>query len=194
MQYRTTQQASTAISTMLSLLNGLLQKITFTSVEFSQNQDMEKGQWMVLELELRMILMMLLFPSNSVIFCVSEVMLLFSVGEKYLSVYTEEDIKRQQGLLPSDPDKVKLRKSIGISSIHEIRFTPVDNSQIEWKTVPVLLSYQCSLNQSHSLKDLWSVAYQVKILKTWKNILVSFSYNKQTMLILLQINEKIILD
>ena len=155
---------------------------------------MEKGQRMVLELELRMILMMLLFPSNSVIFCVSDVMLLFSVGEKYLSVYTEEDIKRQQGLLPSDPDKVKLRKSIGISSIHEIRFTPVDNNQIEWKTVPVLLSYQCSLNQSHSLKDLWLVAYQVKILKTWKNILVSFSYNKQTMLILLQINEKIILD
>ena len=149
---------------------------------------MAKGQWIVLELELRTVPMMLLFPSNSVIFCVSDVMLLFSVGEKYLSVYTEEDIKRQQGLLPSDPDKVKLRKSIGISSIHEIRFTPVDNNQIEWKTVPVLLSYQCSLNQSHSLKDLWSVVYQVKILTTWKNILVSFSYNKQTMLILLQIN------
>ena len=56
---------------------------------------MAKGQWIVLELELRTVLMMLLFPSNSVIFCVSDVMLLFSVGEKHLSVYTEEDIKRQ---------------------------------------------------------------------------------------------------
>ena len=60
------------------------------------------------------------FHPNSVISCVSDFMPLLSVGDKYFSVYTEEDIKRYQGLLPSDLDIVKSRKSIGISSFHEI--------------------------------------------------------------------------
>ena len=58
---------------------------------------------------------------------------LLSVGHKHLSMYTEEDIRRYQGLLPSDLDMIKSRESGGISSIHEIRFTPEDNNQIEWK-------------------------------------------------------------
>ena len=58
---------------------------------------------------------------------------LLLVGHKHLSMHTEEDIRRYQGLLPSDLDMIKSRKSIGISSIHEIRFTPENNNQIEWK-------------------------------------------------------------
>ena len=60
------------------------------------------------------------FHPNSLISCVSDFMPLLSVGDKCFSVYTEEDIKRYQGLLPSDLDIVKSRKSIGISSFHEI--------------------------------------------------------------------------
>ena len=89
---------------------------------------------------------------NSVIFCVSDLMKLLSVGDKHISVYIEEDIKRHQGLLPSDQDKVKSRKSIGISSIHEIRFTPEDNNQIEKKAISAeLLSYQYSQGVSQAL-------------------------------------------
>ena len=75
------------------------------------------------------------FHPNSVISCVSDLMPLLSVGHKHLSMYTEEDIRRYQGLLPSDLDMIKSRKSIGISSIHEIRFTPEDNNQIKWKAI-----------------------------------------------------------
>ena len=75
------------------------------------------------------------FHPNSVISCVSDLMPLLSVSDKHLSVYTEEDIKRYKALLPSDLDIVKSRKSIGISSIHEIRFTPEDNNQIKWKAI-----------------------------------------------------------
>ena len=89
---------------------------------------------------------------NSVIFCVSDLMTLLSLGDKHISVYIEEDIKRHQGLLPSDQDKVKSRKSIGISSIHEIRFTPEDNNQIEKKAISAeLLSYQYSQGVSQAL-------------------------------------------
>ena len=68
------------------------------------------------------------FHPNSVISNVSDLMPLLSVGDKHLSVYTEEDIKRYQ---PYDLDIAKSRKSIGISSIYEIRFTPEDNNQME---------------------------------------------------------------
>ena len=53
---------------------------------------------------------------------VSDLMILLSVEDKHLNVYTEEDIKRFQSLLSCDPDKEKSRKSAGISSIFEIRF------------------------------------------------------------------------
>ena len=70
-----------------------------------------------------------------IISCVSDLMPLLSVGHKHLNMYTEEDIKRHQDLLPFDLDILKSRKSIGISSIHDIRFTPEDNNQIEWKAI-----------------------------------------------------------
>ena len=75
------------------------------------------------------------FHPNSVISCVSDLMPLLSVGDKHLSIYTEKDIKRHQGLLHSDLDIVKSRKRIGISCIPEIRFTLEDNNQIDWKAI-----------------------------------------------------------
>ena len=77
----------------------------------------------------------IVFHPNSVISCVSDLMSLLSVGDKHLSVYTEEDIKIDIGLLPSHLDIVKSRKSIGILSLYEIRFTPEDKNQIEWKAI-----------------------------------------------------------
>ena len=93
------------------------------------------------------------FHPNSVISCVSDLMPLLSVGDKHLSVYTEEDIKRYKALLPSDLDIVKSRKSIGISSIHEIRFTPEDNNQIEWKARSADVAFISVHFKSKSLRN-----------------------------------------
>ena len=79
--------------------------------------------------------------------------LLSVVGDKHLHVYTEEDIKRHQGLLPSDLDIVKSRKSIRISSIHAIRFTPDDNNQIEWKTISADVAFISVQFKSKSLRN-----------------------------------------
>ena len=53
---------------------------------------------------------------------VSDLVILLSAEDKHINVYTEEDIKRFQSLLPCDLDTEKSRKSAGISSIFEIRF------------------------------------------------------------------------
>ena len=90
------------------------------------------------------------FHPNSVISHVSDLMPLLSVGYKYLSVYTEEDIKRYQ---PSDLDIAKSRKSIGISSNHEIRFTPEDNNQIEWKAISADVAFISAQFKSKSLRN-----------------------------------------
>ena len=93
------------------------------------------------------------FHPNSVISCVSELMPLLSGGDKHLSMYTEEDIKRYLDLLPSDLNIVKSRKSIGISSIHEIRFTPEDNNQIEWKAISADIAFISVQFKSKSLRN-----------------------------------------
>ena len=90
------------------------------------------------------------FHPNSVIFHVSDLMPLLSVGDKHLSVYTEEDIKRYQ---TSDLDIAKSRKSIGISSIHEIRFTPEANNQIEWKAISADVTFISAQFKSKSLRN-----------------------------------------
>ena len=93
------------------------------------------------------------FHPNSVISCVSDLMPLLSVGDKHLSVYTEEDIKIDIGLLPSDLDIVKSRKSIGISSLYEIRFTPEDKNQIEWKAISADVAFTSLQFKSKSLRN-----------------------------------------
>ena len=95
----------------------------------------------------------IVFHPNSVISCVSDLMPLLSVGDKHLSVYTEEDIKIDIGLLPSDLDIVKSRKSIGISSLYEIRFTPEDKNQIEWKAISADVAFTSLQFKSKSLRN-----------------------------------------
>ena len=98
------------------------------------------------------------FHPNSVISCVSDLMPLLSVGDKHLSIYTEKDIKRHQGLLHSDLDIVKSRKRIGISCIHEIRFTPEDNNQIDWKAISADVAFISVQFKSKSLNNGPSVS------------------------------------
>ena len=93
------------------------------------------------------------FHPNSVISCVSDLMPLISVADKHLSVFIEEDIKSHQGLLPSDLDIVKSRKSIGISSIHEIRFTLENTNQIEWMAISADVAFISVQFKSKSLRN-----------------------------------------
>ena len=95
----------------------------------------------------------IVFHPNSVISCVSDLMPLLSVGDKHLSVYTEEDIKIDIGLLPSHLDIVKSRKSIGILSLYEIRFTPEDKNQIEWKAISADVAFTSLQFKSKSLRN-----------------------------------------
>ena len=52
---------------------------------------------------------------------------------KQISMYSEEDVPRYKDMLPSDPEITC--KSFGISSIHEIMFSLLDDNQLSWKKV-----------------------------------------------------------
>ena len=54
-------------------------------------------------------------------------------------MYSEEDVQRYKEMLPSD---LKIAcKSFGISSIHEIKFSPLDDNQLSWKKVSADTEY-----------------------------------------------------
>ena len=94
---------------------------------------------------------------------------------KQISMYSEEDVPRYKDMLPSDPEITC--KSFGISSIHEIMFSLLDDNQLSWKKVSAdteytnvsLLKYQARTEEARTIK--WK--QQIKVKKR-----VSFSPEK----------------
>ena len=79
------------------------------------------------------------FNPNSVITCASELWEFLPKDNKQISMYSEEDVQRYKEMLPSD---LKIAcKSFGISSIHEIKFSPLDDNQLSWKKVSADTEY-----------------------------------------------------
>ena len=79
------------------------------------------------------------FNPNSVITCESELWQFLPKDNKQISMYSEEDLQRYKEMLPSD---LKIAcKSFGISSVHEIKFSPLGDNQLSWKEVSADTEY-----------------------------------------------------
>ena len=71
--------------------------------------------------------------------CASELWEFLPKDNKQISIYSEEDVQRYKEMLPSDLEIAC--KSFGISSIHEIMFSPLDDNQLSWKKVSADTEY-----------------------------------------------------
>ena len=79
------------------------------------------------------------FYPNSVITCASELWEFLPKGNKQIRMYSKEDVQRYKDMLPSD---LKIAcKAFGISSIHEIKFSPLDENQLSCKKVSADTKY-----------------------------------------------------
>ena len=68
------------------------------------------------------------FNPNSVITYASELWEFLPKDNKQINMYSEEDVLRYKEMLTSG---LKMEcKSFGISSIHEIKFSPLDDNQL----------------------------------------------------------------
>ena len=71
------------------------------------------------------------FKPNSVITCAYELLEFLPEDNKQIGKYSEEDVQRYKGMLPSD---MKIAcKSFGINQVHEIKFLQLDDNQLSWK-------------------------------------------------------------
>ena len=98
------------------------------------------------------------FNPNSVITCASELWEFLPKGNKQIRMYSEEDVHRYKDMLPSD---LKIAcKSFGISSIHEIKFSSLDENQLSCKKflqtqntqMHHLLKYQAKTQEASTIK------------------------------------------
>ena len=123
------------------------------------------------------------FNPNSVITCASELWEFLPKGNKEIRMYSEEDVHRYKDMLPSD---LKIAcKSFGISSIHEIKFSPLDENQLSCKKVSADTEYTNASLTKISSKNTGGKYNQVEttnqnqeaeILFTWKKTFHMLSF------------------
>ena len=116
------------------------------------------------------------FNPNSVITCASELWEFLPKDNKQISMYSEEDVQRYKEMLPSD---LKIAcKSFGISSIHEIKFSPLDDNQLSWKKVSADTKYTNASFTKISSKNTGGKDNQVETTNQSQEA-VSFSTEKK---------------
>ena len=71
--------------------------------------------------------------------CAPELWEFLPNDNKQISIYSEDDVQRYKEMLPSDLEIAC--KSFGISSIHEITLSPLDDNQLSWKKVSADTEY-----------------------------------------------------
>ena len=124
------------------------------------------------------------FNPNSVATYASESWEFLPKDNKQISMYSEEDVLRYKEMLTSD---LKIEcKSFGISSIHEIKFSPLDGNQLSWKKVSADSEYTNASFTKLSSKNTGGKDNQVKttnqsqeagIIFTWKNHFIWYLFN-----------------
>ena len=100
------------------------------------------------------------FNPNNVITCASELWKFLPKANKQISMYSEKDVQRYKEMLQSD---LKIAcKFFGISSIHEIKFSPLYYNQLSWKNVSADTEYTNTSFTKISSKNTGGKDNQVK--------------------------------